>query len=182
VKGESTLGLNLEQKQAVVAEISAQLANAQGVVLAEYRSLRVGEMTELRKKARNSGVYLRVLKNTLARRAVADTPFKGLAEKMIGPLAYGISSDPVAAAKVLQEFAKGNEKFVIRAGAMPNVVMSPKEVADLAKMPGRQELLANFMATMQAPVTKLVRTLNEVPGRLVRTMAAVCNQREKAAA
>lgn len=178
----STLSLSLEQKQAVVAEISAQLANAQAVVLAEYRSLRVGEMTELRKKARSSGVYLRVLKNTLARRAVADTPFKGLAEKMVGPLAYGISSDPVAAAKVLHEFARGNEKFVIRAGAMPNVVMSPKEVADLARMPGRQELLATLMATMQAPVAKLVRTLNEVPGRFVRTMAAVREQRERAAA
>jgi len=176
------LGLNLEQKQAVVAEISAELANAQAVVLAEYRSLRVGEMTELRKKARSSGVYLRVLKNTLARRAVADTPFKGLAEKMVGPLAYGISSDPVAAAKVLHEFARGNEKFVIRAGAMPNVVMSPKEVADLARMPGRQELLATLMATMQAPVAKLVRTLNEVPGRFVRTIAAVREQRERAAA
>ena len=176
------MSLNLEQKQAVVAEVSAQLANAQAVVLAEYRSLRVGEMTELRKKARNSGVYLRVLKNTLARRAVADTPFKGLAEKMVGPLAYGISSDPVAAAKVLQEFAKGNEKFVIRAGAMPNVVMSPKEVADLARMPGRQELLATLVTTMQAPVATLVRTLNEVPARLVRTMAAVCDQREKTAA
>ena len=176
------MGLNLEQKQAVVAEISAELANAQAVVLAEYRSLRVGEMTELRKKARSSGVYLRVLKNTLARRAVADTPFKGLAEKMVGPLAYGISSDPVAAAKVLHEFARGNEKFVIRAGAMPNVVMSPKEVADLARMPGRQELLATLMATMQAPVAKLVRTLNEVPGRFVRTIAAVREQRERAAA
>ena len=162
--------------------MSAQLANAQAVVLAEYRSLRVGEMTELRKKARNSGVYLRVLKNTLARRAVADTPFKGLAEKMVGPLAYGISSDPVAAAKVLHEFARGNEKFVIRAGAMPNVVMSPREVADLARMPGRQELLATLMATMQAPVAKLVRTLNEVPGRFVRTMAAVREQKERAAA
>ena len=176
------MSLNLEQKQAVVAEVSAQLANAQAVVLAEYRSLRVGEMTELRKKARNSGVYLRVLKNTLARRAVADTPFKGLAEKMVGPLAYGISSDPVAAAKVLHEFARGNEKFVIRAGAMPNVVMSPREVADLARMPGRQELLATLMATMRAPVVKLVRTLNEVPGRFVRTMAAVREQKERAAA
>ena len=100
------MGLNLEQKQAVVAEVSTQLAQAQAVILAEYRSLRVGEMTALRKKARTAGIYLRVLKNTLARRAVADTPFKGLSEKMVGPLAYGISSDPVAAAKVLQEFAR----------------------------------------------------------------------------
>ncbi|MBI4195893.1 MAG: 50S ribosomal protein L10 [Betaproteobacteria bacterium] len=176
------MGLNLEQKQAVVAEVSAQLAKAQAVVLAEYRSLQVGEMTELRRKARSSGVYLRVLKNTLVRRAVADTPFKGLADKMVGPLAYGISSDPVAAAKVLHEFARGNEKFVIRAGAMPDVVMSPKEVAELAKMPGRQELLATLMATMQAPVAKFVRTLNEVPGKFARTVAAVRDQKEKQAA
>ncbi len=127
------MSLNLEQKQAVVAEVSAQLAKAQAVILAEYRSLPVKGMTELRKKARGSGVYLRVLKNTLARRAVADTPFKGLAEKMVGPLAYGISSDPVAVAKVLHEFAKDNEKFVIKAGAMPNLVMSAREVAELAQ-------------------------------------------------
>jgi large subunit ribosomal protein L10 len=176
------LGLNLEQKQAVVAEISAELAKAQTVVLAEYRSLQVGEMTELRKKARTSGVYLRVLKNTLARRAIADTPFKGLVEKMVGPLAYGISSDPVAAAKVLHEYARSNEKFVIRAGAMPDVVMSPREVGDLARMPGRQELLGMLVATMQAPVAKLVRTLNEVPGKFVRTVAAVHDQKAKTAA
>jgi large subunit ribosomal protein L10 len=176
------LSLNLEQKQAVVAEVSAQLAKAQTVVLAEYRSVPVKDMTELRRKARGSGVYLRVLKNTLARRAVADTPFKGLADKMVGPLAYGISVDPVAAAKVLHEFARGNEKFVIRAGAMPNVVMSAREVADLARMPSRQELIATLMATMQAPVATFVRTLNEVPGRFVRTVAAVRDQKEKQAA
>lgn len=176
------MGFNLEQKQAVVAEIGAQVAKAQTIVLAEYRSLKVGEMTELRRKARTSGVYLRVLKNTLARRAVAETPFRGLADKMTGPLAYGISSDPVAAAKVLHEFARGHDKFVIKAGAMPNVVMSPKEVADLARMPSREQLLATFMGTMQAPIAKFVRTLNEVPGRFVRTMAAVRDQKENKAA
>lgn len=176
------MSLNLEQKQAVVAEVSEQLAKAQTVILAEYRSIPVKDMTELRKKARNSGVYLRVLKNTLARRAVAQTPFKGLSEKMVGPLAYGISSDPVAAAKVLQEFAKDNEKFVIKGGAMPNLVMSPREVADLAKMPSRNELLAKLLGTMQAPIAKFVRTLNEVPGKFVRTVAAVRDQKEKQAA
>jgi len=176
------LSLNYEQKQAMVAEVSAELARAQAVVLAEYRSLQVGEMTELRRKARGSGVYLRVLKNTLARRAVADTPFKGLAEQMVGPLAYGISSDPVAVAKVLQEFAKGNDKLVIKAGAMPNVVMSAKEVVSLAQMPSRQELLGMVLGTMQAPVAKFVRTLNEVPGKFVRTLAAVRDQKEKQAA
>jgi large subunit ribosomal protein L10 len=176
------LGLNLEQKQAVVAEVSAQVAKAQAIVVAEYRSLQVGDMTELRKKARSSGVYLRVLKNTLARRAVADTPFAGLSEKMVGPLAYGISSDPVAVAKVLHEFAKGNDKFVIKAGAMPNVVMSPREVGDLARMPSRDELIALLMGTMKAPIAKFVRTLNEVPGKFVRTVAAVHDQKQKQAA
>jgi large subunit ribosomal protein L10 len=176
------LSLNLEQKQAMVAEVSAQLAQAQAVILAEYRSLQVGEMTELRRRARGSGVYLRVLKNSLARRAVADTPFKGLAEQMVGPLAYGISSDPVAAAKVLQEFAKSNVKLVIKAGAMPNVVMSAKEVVNLAQMPSRPELLAKLLGTMQAPVATFVRTLNEVPGKFARTLAAVRDQKEKQAA
>ncbi|MBI3045247.1 MAG: 50S ribosomal protein L10 [Betaproteobacteria bacterium] len=176
------MSLNLEQKQAVVAEVSAQLAKAQTVILAEYRSIPIKDMTELRRKARGSGVYLRVLKNTLARRAVAETPFKGLTDKMVGPLAYGISSDPVAAAKVLQEFAREHEKFVIKAGAMPNMVMSAREVAELARMPNRQELLAKLVATMQAPVAKFVRTLNEVPGRFVRTVAAVRDQKERQAA
>lgn len=176
------MSLNLEQKQAVVAEVSAQVAQAQTIVLAEYRSLPVGDMTELRKKARESGVYFRVLKNTLARRAVAETPFKGLADQMVGPLAYGISSDPVAAAKVLHEFSKGNERLVIKGGAMPNVVMSAKDVAALAKMPSRQELLATLLGTMQAPIAKFVRTLNEVPSKFVRGVAAVRDQKEKQAA
>ena len=106
IRKEKTLGLNLEQKQAVVAEVSAEVAKAQAIVLAEYRSLPVGEHDRVAQKARTSGVYLRVLKNTLARRAVAETPFAGLTEKMVGPLAYGISADPVAVAKVLHEFAK----------------------------------------------------------------------------
>lgn len=176
------MSLSLEQKQAVVAEVSAELAKAQAVVLAEYRSLQVDEMTDLRRKARASGVYLRVLKNTLVRRAVADTPFKGLTDKMVGPLAYGISSDPVAAAKVLHEFAKANDRLVIKGGAMADVVMSPTEVGALASMPSRQELLATLMATIQAPVAKFVRTLNEVPGKFARTMAAFRDQREKQSA
>lgn len=176
------MSLNLEQKQAVVAEVSAQIAQAQTIVLAEYRSLPVEAMTNLRKKARESGVYFRVLKNTLARRAVAETPFKGLADQMIGPLAYGISSDPVAAAKVLHEFSKGNERLVIKGGAMPNVMMSAAEVAVLARMPSREELLATLLGTMQAPVAKFVRTLNEVPTKFVRGLAAVRDQKEQQAA
>jgi len=177
------LSLNLEQKQAVVAEVSAEVARAQAIVVAEYRSLPVGNMTELRKRARNSGVYLRVLKNTLARRAVADTPFAGLAEKLVGPLAYGISADPVAVAKVLHDFSRENsEKFTIKAGAMPNSMMTPEQVAQLARMPSRQQLLATLLGTMQAPIAKLARTLNEVPGKFVRTLAALQEQKEKQAA
>jgi len=176
------LGLNLEEKQAVVAEIGAEVAQAQAIVVAEYRGLEVAAMTDLRKQARTSGVYLRVLKNTLARRAVADTPFAGLADKMVGPLAYGISSDPVKVAKVLHEFARGNDKFVIKAGALANQVMTPKDVASLATMPSREELIGKLMGTMQAPVAQFLRTLNEVPGKFVRTLAAVRDQKEKQAA
>jgi large subunit ribosomal protein L10 len=177
------LSLNLEQKQAVVAEVSDQVSRAQAIVLAEYRGLAVGNMTELRKRARKSGVYLRVLKNTLARRAVAETPFSGLTDQMVGPLFYGISADPVAVAKVLHEFSRENiDKFTIKGGAMPNVVMTPLQVAELAKMPSRDQLLAMLLGTMLAPVTKLARTLNEVPGKFVRTLAAIQEQKEKQAA
>jgi large subunit ribosomal protein L10 len=176
------LSLNLESKKEVVAEISARLANAQALVLAEYRGLPVEKITQLRARARASGVYLRVLKNTLARRAVQGTPFEKLADQMVGPLAYGISDDPVAAAKVLHAYARENDKLVIKGGAMPNLVMSAKEVGNLAMLPSRDELLAKLMGTMQAPVTKFVQTLNEVPGRFVRTLAAVRDQKEKLAA
>jgi len=172
----------LEQKQAVVGEIAAQLGKAQSVIVAEYRGLDVGAVTDLRSRARKAGLYLRVLKNTLARRAVKGTPFEKLSEQMVGPLMYGISQDPVAGAKVLQAFAKENEKFVIRGGAMPNQLMSVTEVKALAALPSRDELLAKLVGTMQAPIVKLVRTMNEVPGKFVRTLAAVRDAQEKKAA
>jgi large subunit ribosomal protein L10 len=168
-----TVSLNLQEKQAVVAEVAKQVAGAQAIVMAENRGMPVASMTQLRAKARASGVYFRVVKNTLVRRAVADTPFASLADKMVGPLAYGIGPDPVAVAKVLNDFAKGNDKFVIAGGAMPGQVMSPKDIASLASLPSRDELIAKLMGTMQAPIAKLVRTMNEVPGRFVRTLAAV---------
>ena len=174
------MGLNLEQKQAVVAEVAAQLSSAQAVIVAEYRGLDVERVTQLRSKARKSGMYLRVLKNTLARKAVKGTPFEKLAEKMVGPLIYGIAADPVAGAKVLSEFAKENELFVIRGGAMPNAVMSDKDVKALAQLPSREELLAKLVGTMQAPIVKLVRTMNEVPGKFVRTLAAVRDAKQAA--
>jgi len=174
------LGLNIEEKKAVVAEVSGQVAKANAIVVAEYRGLEVGEMTELRAKARSAGIYFRVLKNTLVRRAVAETPYAGLAEHMVGPLAYGIGSDPVAVAKVLSDFAKSNEKFAIKAGAMAGQVLTAKDVATLANMPSREELLAKLLGTMQAPVAKFVQTLNEVPAKFVRGLAAVRDQKEAA--
>ena len=153
------MSLNLQQKQAVVAEVSAQVALAQTIVLAEYRGIEVSDITKLRANARNSGVYFHVLKNTLARRAVEGTPFAALAEKMIGPLVYSISADPVAAAKVVHEFAKTNDKLVIKAGAMSGSVMSADEVKVLAAIPSRNELIARLMATMNAATSTFVRTL-----------------------
>ena len=176
------MGLNLEQKQAVVAEISTRLALAQAVIVAEYRGLDVGRVTQLRAKAKKSGMYLRVLKNTLARRAVKGTPFEKLVDKMVGPLMYGIATDPVAGAKVLSEFARENEHFVIRGGAMPNAMMSDKDIKALALLPSREELLSKLVGTMLAPLAKLARTLNEVPGKFVRTLAAVHEAKQKAAA
>ena len=167
------MGLNLEQKQTVVAEMAKQISGAQAIVLAENRGMAVAAMTQLRAKARASGVFFRVVKNTLVRRAVVDTPFATLADKMVGPLAYGIGPDPVAVAKVLSDFAKGNEKFVIAGGAMPGQLMSAKQISALAALPSREELIARLLGTMQGPIVKLVRTMNEVPGKFVRTLAAV---------
>jgi large subunit ribosomal protein L10 len=166
----------------MVSEVSGQLKGAQAVIVAEYRGLNVELVTQLRTRARKSGLYLRVLKNTLARRAVQGTPFEKLTDEMYGPLMYGIAQDPVAGAKVMSEFAKDNELFVIKAGAMPGSLMSAKDVKALALLPSREELLAKLMGTMQAPVAKLVRTMNEVPARFARTLAAVKDQREKTAA
>jgi large subunit ribosomal protein L10 len=176
------LSLNLEGKKEVVAEVVARLAKAQTVVLAEYRGLPVEDITVLRKEARANGVYLRVLKNTLARRAVQGTPFEKLSDQMVGPLAYGISDDPVAAARVLQAYAKKNDKLVIKGGMMPNYLMTAKDVGNLASMPSREQLLASLMGTMNAPITKFVQTLNEVPSKFVRALAAVRDAKEKQAA
>lgn len=176
------MGMNRQQKAAMVEEVSALVAGAQAIIVAEYRGLDVEAVTRLRKQARSQGVRLRVLKNTLARRAVNDTPFAGLAEKLVGPLMYGFSADPVAAAKVMAGFAKDNDKLVVKAGAMPNAVLDEAGVKALATLPSREELLAKLMATMKAPIGQFVRTLNEVPARLVRTLAAVRDAKEKQAA
>jgi large subunit ribosomal protein L10 len=176
------MSLTLEQKQAVVAEVSGKLKGAQAALLAEYRGLTVAQMTQLRKKAHAGEVYLRVVKNTLARRAVEGTSFECLKDQMVGPLAVAIASDPVAVAKILSEFSKDNALLKIKAGAMSGKLMTAEQVQALAKLPGREQLLATLMGTMQAPIQKFVQTLNEVPAKFVRTLAAVRDAREKAAA
>jgi len=174
------VGLSRQDKAAMIDEATALVAKASAIVVAEYRGLDVESVTRLRKQARGQGVHLRVFKNTLARRAVTGTPFAAISDKLVGPLLYGLGPDPVAVAKVLSGFAKDNEKLVIKGGAMANFVMDEKGVKSLATMPSREELLAKLMATMQAPIGQFVRTLNEVPARLVRTVAAVRDAKQAA--
>ncbi|MFA5489891.1 MAG: 50S ribosomal protein L10 [Candidimonas sp.] len=174
------MSLNRQEKAVVIEEVSAQVAKAQSVIIAEYRGLDVASVTVLRKTARESGVYLRVLKNTLVRRAVSGTPFEELSAQLTGPLMYAVSEDPVSAAKVLADFAKTNDKLVIKGGALPNNVLTQDGVKALATMPSREELLAKLLGTMQAPVTQFVRTLNEVPTKFVRGLAAVRDQKQAA--
>jgi large subunit ribosomal protein L10 len=153
------LSLNLSDKKAVVAEVSAKVASAQTIVVAEYRGIQVGHLTQLRAKARAEGVYMRVLKNTLARRAVEGTPFASLAPEMTGPLIYSISEDAVAAAKVVHDFAKGNDKLVVKAGNFAGKSLDKAAVAALASIPSREVLLSQLLGVMQAPVSAFARGL-----------------------
>lgn len=166
------MGLNLNDKKAIVAEVSAEVAKAQTLVVAEYRGIEVGQLTTLRKKARESDVYLRVLKNTLVRRAVADTSFAGLADQMTGPLIYAFSTDAVAAAKVLQDFAKGNDKLVLKAGCFGGKVLDKAGVQALASIPSREELLARLLGVMQAPVSGFVGALAALAKKREEEVAA----------
>jgi len=154
--------LNVEDKKAIVADVGAQLAGAQTVVLAEYRGIPVEELTKLRASARNQGVYLRVLKNTLARRATQGTQFEPLADSMVGPLIYGISADPIASAKVLQGFAKTQDLLVIKAGLYNGKLLDVAGVKALATIPSREELLSKLLGVMQAPVSAMARVLGAV--------------------
>lgn len=165
------MSLNRSEKEAVVAQVQSLAAKAQTLVMAEYRGISAGAVTELRVKAREQGVSLRVLKNTLVRRAVAGTPFEVAAEKMIGPLIYGFSEDAVAAAKVLADFAKGNEVLVLKAGVYEGKVLDANDVKQLASIPSKEVLLAQLMGLMQSPISSLARVL-----------AALAQQKESVAA
>ncbi|WP_151448797.1 50S ribosomal protein L10 [Lacisediminimonas profundi] len=166
------MSLNLDDKKAVVADISAMVAKAQTVVLAEYRGIKVGDLTKLRKDARERSVDLQVVKNTLARRAVDGTPFASLASEMTGPLIYAISEDAVAAAKVFADFAKTNDKLVIKAGNYAGKSLDKAGVAALANIPSREVLLAQVVGMMQAPVAGFARALAAVAAKKEETAAA----------
>jgi large subunit ribosomal protein L10 len=161
----------MEDKKAVVAEVSAEVAQAQTMVLAEYRGIPVGELTTLRAQARANGVYLRVMKNTLARRAVQGTSFESLAGEMVGPLIYGISADPVASAKVLNDFSKTQAALVIKAGSYNGKVMDAAAVKALASIPGRNELIAMLLGVMQAPISGMARVLAAVAEKKAKEAA-----------
>jgi len=156
----------------VVADVSAQVARAQTLALAEYRGLTVAHLDALRRQARDKGVYLHVLKNTLARRAVAGSSFECASESMVGPLIYGITQDPVAGAKVLAQFAKENEKLTIVGGALGEKLLDAEGVKALASLPSLDQLRAKLLGLLQAPATKIAGVLAAPAGQLARVLKA----------
>src|SRR5262245_23687041 len=176
------MALNLEDKKALVAEVADVAAKAQSVVAAEYRGLTVGQMTELRARARKQGVYMRVVKNTLARKALAGTSFESIGPKLKGPLVLAFSKDdPGAAARVVKDFAKTHDKLVPTLVSLGGQVLSAKELDKVASLPTREQALAMLMGVMKAPIQKLVGTLVAPQAKLVRTLAAVRDQKAAAA-
>jgi large subunit ribosomal protein L10 len=175
------VALNLEGKKAVVAEVAEVAASAYSAVAAEYRGLTVSDLTALRVAARKENVYLRVIRNTLAKRAVEGTDFACMQEGMIGPLVYGFSQeDPGAVARVMGDFAKQNDKFEIKMVSLGGQLLPASEISKLAKMPTKDQAIAILMGTMKAPVEKFVRTLVAPTSKMVRTIAAVRDAKEAA--
>lgn len=176
------MALNLEGKKALVAEVSEVAATAQSVVAAEYRGLSVSQMTSLRSKARAEGVYMRVVKNTLARKALAGTSFECIGPTLKGPLVLAFSkNDPGAAARVIKAFAKDNDKLVATGLSLGGTLLPGKDLDRVASLPTRDQALAILMGTMKAPIQKLAGTLAAAPSKLVRTLAAVRDQKQASA-
>jgi len=177
------MALNLEDKKALVAEVAEVAARAQSVVAAEYRGLTVGQMTELRAKARRQGVYMRVVKNTLARKALAGTSFESVGPKLKGPLVLAFSKDdPGAAARVVKDFAKAHDKLVATLVSLGGQVLSATELERVASLPTREQALSMLLGVLKAPIQKLVRTLAEPPAKLARTLGALRDQKQAAGA
>ena len=168
------MALKLEDKKLIVAEVNEAAGNALSAVVADYRGMEVGALTEMREKARNGKIYLRVVRNTLARRAVAGTEFECLTDALVGPSLIGFSlEEPSAAAKLFKDIAKENDQLEIRALAIGGQLLDASQVDAIAKLPTKHEAIAMLMSVMTAPVAKFVLTMNEVPCKLVRTVAAV---------
>ena len=177
------MALNLEDKKALVAEVADVAAQAQSVVAAQYRGLTVSQMTELRAKARRQGVYLRVVKNTLARKALAGTSFESVGPKLKGPLVLAFSKDdPGAAARVVKDFAKGNDKLVATLVSLGGQVLPGGELEKVASLPTREQALSMLLGVLKAPIQKLVGTLAAPASQLARTLAAVRDQKQGAGA
>jgi large subunit ribosomal protein L10 len=175
------MALRLDDKKALVAEVAAVAANAQSVVAAEYRGLTVTQMTDLRTKARKSGVYLRVVKNTLARKAIAGTQFECVSKSLKGPLVLAFSKDdPGAAARLVKAFAKDNDKLVPTVVSLGGSTLAAKDLDRVASLPTLETARAMLLGVLQAPASKLVRTIAEPHTRLVRALAAVKDKREAA--
>lgn len=175
------MALTFEQKKLVVAEVSEVASKALSAVGAEYRGLTVDQMTAMRVKARESGVYLKVVKNTLAKRALAETEFACMSDVLTGPLVLAFSlDDPGAAARLMRDFAKDFAKLEVKAVALGGNLMGASDLDRVASLPTKDEAIAQLMSVMQAPVVKLARTLNEVPSKLVRVVAAVRDQKQAA--
>jgi large subunit ribosomal protein L10 len=173
--------MRLEEKQALVAEVAEVAAKAHSAIAAEYRGMTVEQLTKLRMQARKQGVFMKVVKNTLARRAVAGTSFECMKDSFKGPLILAFSKeDPGAAARVVKDFTKDNEKLVVTAVALGGKLLPKSDLERLAKLPTREQAIATLMAVMKAPITKFVRTLNEPHAKLVRTVAAVRDQKQAA--
>ena len=182
INRRAKVALNLESKKAIVAEVSTIAASALSAVAAEYRGITVGDMTELRAKAREEGVYLKVAKNSLVKRAVEGTEFECMQDSLVGPLIMAFSQeDPGAAARLIKGFAKDNDKLIAKVIAIGGEVLPIEQLEALSKLPTRDQAIALLMAVMKAPGEKLVRTLNEVPAKMVRTVAAVRDQKQASA-
>ena len=176
------MAIRLEGKKAIVAEVNEAASGALSAVLADYRGVTSGDMTALRAKAREQNVYLRVVRNTLAKRAVEGTEFECVNEALVGPTLFAFSmEDPGAAARLLKDFAKENKEFEIKALAVGGELLGAESIDRLAKLPTRDEALGLLASVMQAPITKLARTFNEVPSKVTRAVAAVRDQKKEAA-
>jgi len=175
------VALRLEDKKAIVDDVNEIASSALSAVLADYRGLTVSQMTELRKLAREQSVYLRVVRNTLARRAVEGTEFECLKDSLVGPTIMALSiEDPGAAARLIKDFAKEHEQLEVKALAVGGEVMGPEDIDRLAKLPTRDQALGQLAGVLQAPITKLAQTLNDVPGKFARVISAVKDQKDAA--